>query len=127
MCLFDTDEVVRTMAEAMGLGEGPAGCKSSVEEKKNALSPTGSYKGGKGSAGLRRDGIWESKIQRRERRRKRTSPNSSPDLRSLQVLPPPKHHPALTPAIWPCSFSSVSSSILCFFSSSPQGPAEYLS
>lgn len=108
MCLFDTDEVVRTMAEAMGLGEGPAGCKSSVEEKKNSVSHRLLQGWRKGSAGFRRDGIWESKIQRRERRRKRTPPNSSPDLRSLQVLPPPKHHPALTPAVWPCSFSSVS-------------------
>lgn len=44
MCLFDTAEVVRTMAEPMEKGEGSVGCKSSVVGG-NALSPTDFYKG----------------------------------------------------------------------------------
>lgn len=54
MCLFDTDEVVRTMAEAMGRGRG---CRLQIFcRKKNALSPTDFHKGGEraklGSGGM---------------------------------------------------------------------------
>lgn len=97
MCLFDTDEVVRTMAKAMGMGEGPAGCKS---------SPTGSYKGGErealGSEGIGHGRARSGGEQGGERGR---LPAAAQPSAPRKASP---HHSALTPAIGLCSFSSVS-------------------
>jgi hypothetical protein len=97
MCLFDTDEAVRTMAEATEVGEGPAGCKSSVGVGVGGNHSV-SYRVEKGKSWTQKGwGLGDLEESEEEEE----DPSQQPRPQSQQVLTPPKHHSALTLAIWP--------------------------
>lgn len=102
-----TDEVVRTMAEARGMGEGLQaanllrGCGGTlcllqaptrVEKEKNWAQK------GWGMGGQDPE---ESEEEEEDPSQQQSN------LRALKILTPPEHHSALCPTSWPCSFSSV--------------------